>query len=465
MAASAGSGLSSHPIAHAHWQNVDTAIFSANSARDSSGELLVAGVRASTLLAEHGSPLYVVDEQHARDRAAQVHSAFTREFERIGTSAKIYYSGKAFMAVEAVKWMREAGLGIDVATGGELAVALAAKVDPGKIAMQGNNKSDAELEIAVSVGIGSVILDSSEEIDRLAAIASRLGRVQKVFVRVNSGVHASTHDFLATSHEDQKFGIALEDAETAVAAIRTHHSLEFLGLHCHIGSQIFDTSGFKESASRLLKLTAQLRKSGAVPELNLGGGFGIAYTSDDDPEPIETIAAQLADIVRDTCVELGIDIPVVSFEPGRSIIGSAGVTLYTVGTIKRVALTDGHERTYVSVDGGMSDNIRTALYGADYTARLANRVSTAQPQLSRIVGKHCESGDVVVDTEFLPADIQRGDLIAVAATGAYCWALSNNYNYVARPAVVAVRNGSSRVIVRGETEEDLLARNVDWSIT
>ena len=445
------------------WQHLDPRVFSRNAARNAAGELEVSGVSASSLLAEFGSPLYVIDEQDARDRAAEALEAFTREFARIGTRAKVYYAGKAQLNIEIARWMVEIGLGVDVATGGELAVALAAHVEPARIGMHGNNKSDAELEVAVSVGVGSLIVDSAEEVERLAVIAERLGRVQAVFLRVNSGVHASTHDFLATSHEDQKFGVALEDAAGIVASIRSSHSLAFLGLHCHIGSQIFGTSGFTESARRLLALTAELRELGDVPELNLGGGFGIAYTSDDDPMPIDQIAAELANIVRDTAAELNTPLPIVSFEPGRAIIGAAGLTLYSVGTIKPVALSDGGSRTYVSVDGGMSDNIRTALYDAKYTARLANRESGAQPVLVRVVGKHCESGDIVVDSEYLPADVHRGDTLVVAATGAYCWSLASNYNYVPRPAVVAVRDGVARVIVRGETESDLVARNVDWS--
>lgn len=445
------------------WQHLDPHVFSRNTHRGPNGELQVGGRSARSLLAEFGSPLYVIDEVDARERAAETLEAFTREFARIGTTAKVYYASKALLNIEVARWMSEIGLGIDVSTGGELAIALAAKVDPARIGMHGNNKSDAELEVAVSVGVGSIIVDSAEEVQRLSVVAERLGRVQPVFLRVNSGVHASTHSFLATAHEDQKFGVALEDAEQIVASIRSSASLDFRGLHCHIGSQIFGTTGFTESARRMLRLTAELRKTGDVPELNLGGGFGIAYVSGDDPLPIAEIARELADIVRDTASELETPLPVVSFEPGRAIIGAAGLTLYTVGTIKPVALSDGGSRTYVSVDGGMSDNIRTALYEAECTARLANRESSAQPELVRIVGKHCESGDIVVDHEYLPADIQRGDIVAVAATGAYCWSLSNNYNYVARPAVVAVRDGGARVIVRAETEADLLARNVDWS--
>lgn len=451
--------------ASADWQQVEPPVFSMNAVRAANGELAIAGVSASALLNEFGSPLYVLDEADARYRATETLAAFTREFERVGTSAKVYYASKAFLCIEVAKWMSELGLGIDVATGGELAVALAAKVDPAKIGFHGNNKSDTEIERAVSVGVGSLILDSAEEVDRVAAIAERLGRTQAVFLRVNSGVHAYTHDFLATSHEDQKFGVTMADAPEIVARIRAHAPLHFLGVHCHIGSQIFNTAAFKESAQRLLTLTAQLREHGEVAHLNLGGGFGIAYTGGDEPTPMARVAAELADIVRDTAASLNTELPIVSFEPGRSIIGPAGLTLYTVGAIKPVALSEGTSRTYVSVDGGMSDNIRPALYGAEYTARLANRVSDAEPMLTRVVGKHCESGDIVVNAEQLPGDVRRGDTLAVAATGAYCWSLSNNYNYLTRPAVVAVRDGKARLIVRGETEADLLTRNVDGSVS
>jgi diaminopimelate decarboxylase len=276
---------------------------------------------------------------------------------------------------------------------------------------------------------------------------------------VNSGVHAHTHEYLATAREDQKFGIALTDAPAAAAIIRGHSELDFLGLHCHIGSQIFETDGFAESARRLMSVHAELLQDGPVPELNLGGGFGIAYTSADVALSFDDIAAALADMVAAEAGRLGVPAPVVAVEPGRAIIGPAGFTLYEVGTIKDVLVDGSAVRRYVSIDGGMSDNARTALYGADYSARLANRRSDAPPALSRVVGKHCESGDVVVDAEYLPADVTPGDLLAVPATGAYCFSLSSNYNYLARPAVVAVSDGVARVIVRGETESDLLARD------
>lgn len=281
-------------------------------------------------------------------------------------------------------------------------------------------------------------------------------------MRVNSGVHASTHSFLATAHEDQKFGVTIADAPALVAAIRAHESLEFVGLHCHIGSQIYGTDGFAESATRLVALHALLSQTGPVAELNLGGGFGIAYKPGDTPTDVETIAAEIARAVATECEKHGVPIPVLAFEPGRIIVGSSMFTLYSVGTTKEVTATVGNEtatRLYVSVDGGMSDNARPALYGSEYHVRLANRVSSAPAALVRVAGKHCESGDIVINADYLPGDVTPGDVLAVPATGAYCWSLSSNYNYLARPAVVAVRDGDARVIVRGETEADLLARD------
>ena len=292
----------------------------------------------------------------------------------------------------------------------------------------------------MAAGVGAIIIDSEVEIERVADAAARAGRVQRVRLRVNSGVHASTHEFLATAHEDQKFGVSLDRAVELGTRIRSHASLDLLGLHCHIGSQIFDSAGFAESAERLLAAHAELAAVSPLPELNLGGGFGIAYTSADDPTPIEEIALGIAEAVASGCRAHGVPVPKLAFEPGRSIIGPAGITLYTVGTVKPVPI-EGGWRHYASVDGGMSDNARTALYGADYSARIASRVSDAPPALFRVAGRHCEIGDIVVDAEYLPHDVAPGDLLAVAATGAYCWSLASNYNHVPRPAVVAVRDG------------------------
>lgn len=437
-------------------------IWPASATRTDDGTLAIGGISATDLVAQFGTPLYVVDERDVQSRAVRVRNAFTEAFERIGSHAHVYYAGKAFLTTQVVAWMAEADLRVDVCTAGELAVALAGGIDPGRLGFHGNDKSDAEIARAVEVGIGTVVLDSHEEVQRVARAAADAGVVQRVRIRINTGVHASTHEYLATAREDQKFGIPLSEAVEAAAAVRAEPSLAFVGLHSHIGSQIFDDAGFREAARRLMDVHATLVASGPVPELNLGGGWGIDYTEADSAFAPEDVAEALATIIGEACAERGIPVPDIAVEPGRYIIGPPGVTLYRVGTIKPVTLEtdDGGSatRTYVSVDGGMSDNIRPALYGADYTARLV-RTSDTPAVLSRVVGKHCESGDVVVNDEYLPGDVQRGDLLAVAATGAYCWALSSNYNHVGRPPVVAVADGTARILVRGETIDDLLARD------
>jgi diaminopimelate decarboxylase len=438
---------------------LDASVWSQNSVRAASGVLQIAGASAVEIAERFGTPVFVVDEADVRARARAAHESFSREFARVGSSAKVYYAGKAFLSTEIARWVTEAGLNIDVCSGGELAVALAAGIDPARLGFHGNNKSLAEIDRAVAVGVGVLVIDSIIEIERIAEAAARHGVVQPVRLRVNSGVHAHTHEYLATAREDQKFGIALADAADAVAAIRARPALEFLGLHSHIGSQIFGMDGFVEAASRLLELHARLLAGGSIPELNLGGGFGIAYTSVDVALPVEQIAAGLADIVAGECDRLGIPVPIVAVEPGRSIVGPSTSTLYTVGTIKDVLVESSATRKYVSVDGGMSDNVRPALYAADYSVRIAGRASAADPALVRIAGKHCESGDIVVHDDYLPGDVRPGDVVAVAATGAYCWSLASNYNYLGRPPVVAVRGGVARVIVRRETEADLLSRD------
>ena len=475
--------MSSNPLAPA-WlvepadaNALPAAVWSHNVRRSAGGELEIARVSASALVAEFGTPVYVVDEADARSRAGGIRESFDREFARVGSSAKVYYAGKAFLCTEVARWVTEAGLNIDVASGGEMAVALAAGVDPARLGLHGNNKSLSEIDRAVGAGVGAIVIDSVVEIERVATAASRHGRTQPVRLRINSGVHASTHEYLATAREDQKFGIPLADAAAAGALIRAQPSLTFLGLHSHIGSQIFESDGFAEAAHRLFALHAELLKGGPIPELNLGGAFGIAYTSVDDPLDIDEIARRFADIVSQGAAELGIPVPVVAIEPGRAVIGPSTTTLYTVGTIKDVLVSvpealEGAAsraassasatatRKYVSVDGGMSDNIRPALYAANYSARLANRTSTAAPALVRVAGKHCESGDILVHADYLPGDVEPGDLLAIPATGAYGWAMASNYNYLARPPVVAVLDGAARLIVRGETEADLLSRDV-----
>jgi diaminopimelate decarboxylase len=421
------------------------------------GLLTVAGESATDLAAEFGTPTYVVDEDDFRTRARAFRDAFP--------DADVYYAGKAFLCVATARWVQEEGLRLDVCTGGELAVALRAQFPPERLALHGNNKSVAELRRALEVGVGRIIIDSVEEIGRLSDLAVELGVTARVMVRVTAGVEAHTHEYISTSHEDQKFGFSISDgaALDAVRRVLDAPNLELLGLHSHIGSQIFVTDGFEVAARRVLRLHAQIVSELGVtpPEFDLGGGFGIAYTTQDDPATAGDLARNMLKIVDDECAALGIAVPQLSIEPGRAIAGPSTFTLYEVGTAKEVGLDGGASRRYVSVDGGMSDNIRPALYGADYSCTLASRSSEARPVLSRVVGKHCESGDIVVKDEFLPGDVVAGDLLAVPGTGAYCRSLASNYNHVPRAAVVAVRDGEARLIVRRETEDDLLALEVD----
>ena len=423
-----------------------------NVARGPGGAVTVAGLDVRDLAAEYGTPAYVLDEDDLRERC--------REFRAAFPDADVYYAGKAFLCRAVVRMIAEEGMFLDVCTGGELATALSAGMPPERIGFHGNNKSVAELTRAVDAGVGRIIVDSFTEIDRLTELARERGVRPKVLVRVTVGVEAHTHEFIATAHEDQKFGFSLAGGAAAAAAFKIldEDVLELRGLHSHIGSQIFDASGFEVSARRVLALQSQIRDARGVelPELDLGGGFGIAYTTQDDPASPHDLAKRLRKIVDGECAAENLAVPHLSVEPGRAIVGPAVFTLYGVGTVKDV---DGL-RTYVSVDGGMSDNIRTALYDASYSATLANRTSAAQPMLARVVGKHCESGDIVVKDEFLPADVQPGDLVAVPGTGAYCRSMASNYNHVPRPPVVAVREGRARLIVRRETEDDLLALDV-----
>ena len=412
------------------------------------GALMLGGVDVRELAKDYGTPLYVLDEEDVRTRC--------REFQAAFHDGDVHYAGKAFLCGAVARWVAEEGLGLDVCSGGELAVALAAGFPPDKITLHGNNKSSAELERALRAGIGHIVLDSYEEIARLGYLAAELGRRPKVMVRVTTGVEAHTHEFIATAHDDQKFGFARSTgaALEAVRRVMRLDQLELMGLHSHIGSQIFETDGFEVAAHRVVELLAAVRDEHGVelPELDLGGGFGIAYLPGDDPIDPKHMADNLRRILAKECASYGLPLPRLMVEPGRAIIGPGGITLYEVGTIKDVEGL----RTYVSVGGGMSDNIRTALYGAEYTCALVSRASEAAPMLSRLVGKHCESGDILVRDLWLPSDLAPGDLLAVAATGAYCRSMANNYNFVPRPAVVAVRGGRANVIVRRETEDDLL---------
>jgi diaminopimelate decarboxylase len=399
------------------------------------------------------------------------------------------------------------GLHVDTCTLGEMRIALAGGAAGRNLVLHGNNKSDEEIELAVANDFGKIVVDSADEPARIAAIAHRLGKRAKVMVRVTTGIHAGGHEYISTAHEDQKFGIPLlpagagtgEEASAdgtnaaslsmdtvasgpALAVLKDilsrSRDLELVGIHSHIGSQIHAADAFIEAAQRVLRLREAFWATDGfvLPEVDLGGGYSVAYLDDDASMDVQATLDSIADAMREESRKSGLPMPVVSFEPGRWIVAPAGISVYTVGTVKPVHLSDGSTRTYVSVDGGMSDNIRPALYGADYTAILANRTGSLETMRARVVGLHCESGDILVHDVELPADIHRGDIVAIPVTGAYGRTMASNYNQALRPAVVAVSSsaaalaehvsdaprltseqGEAHVMLRRDTIADLLS--------
>jgi diaminopimelate decarboxylase len=432
-------------------------------ARRAGGVLTLAGLDVRDLAGEYGTPLFVLDEGDFRGRCRDFRQAF-------GADATVFYAAVAFCSRGVLRWAAEEGLGVGVCTGGELEVALQAGVDPAMIIVHGSNKLTSELEFALGAGAGRIVADSYEEIARLAHLTGELdvpgssrsadtggGRRPQVLVRVASGVEAHAHEFMAAAHDDQKFGFSLFSgaADEAVRRVLAAPGLDLAGLHCHIGSQIHDTAGFEVAARRVIELAARIAAEHGVQiaELNLGGGFGIAVGPGDGPADIKIIAQDLHGIVRAQCAAAGLAVPRLAVEPGRAIAGPGTVTLYEVGTVKDV---DGL-RTYVSVDGGMSGSIPAAPQRAEHACVLASRESTAPAMPARLVDRHSENGDIVVRDAYLPADLVPGDLVAVAATGAYCRSMASNHNQLPRPPVVAVGGGKARVMLRRETAADLLA--------
>jgi diaminopimelate decarboxylase len=402
-----------------------------------SGHLEVGGCDTLELAAEYGTPAYVVSEDDLRARARAFREALATHH---GPDFDVLFASKAFPCTAAYRLFAQEGLACDVASGGELALALRGGFDPERVYLHGNAKSHAELREAVDAGVGHVVVDNFDDIDRLEGIVPA-GGSQRVLVRVRPGVKPSTHDFISTGQVDSKFGLGLDDARAATERLRGSDRLELVGLHMHIGSQIFELSAFRKAVEAIAPL-------GDFPVYNLGGGLGVAYTSQDEPPSIETYVEAKVGAVRDI---LGAGKRIL-IEPGRALVANAGVTLYRVTTVKRDL------STYVGVDGGMSDNLRPMLYGAVYEAAIADRLG-AGGELCHVAGKHCESSDVIVRDVHLP-DPRPGDVIVTPATGAYGHAMASNYNGVPRPPVIFCRDGESRVVVRRETYEDLAARDV-----
>ena len=462
------------------------------------GVVSLHGFSLSQLLGSFGSPLYVMDMDEVITRARAFRDAAAEAFSTSTTS--VSFAGKAFLSKEIVGALIAEGLHVDTCTLGEMRIALAGGAPGRCLVLHGNNKSDEEIALAIEKDFAKIVVDSADEPERIAAIAHRLGKRAKVMVRVTTGIHAGGHEFISTAHEDQKFGVPLlasgvasADASAAslsldtvadgpaLAVLKDIHSraqdLELVGIHSHIGSQIHSADAFIEAAARVMRLREAFWATDGfvLPEVDLGGGYSVAYLDDDESMDVAQTMKRIAAAMLSESQRAGLPMPVVSFEPGRWIVAPSGISVYTVGTVKPVHLSDGTTRTYVSVDGGMSDNIRPALYDAAYTAVLANREGDSETTLCRVAGLHCESGDIIVHNVELPKDIKRGDILAVPVTGAYGRTMASNYNQALRPAVIAVSSsctahettadvpsiengaGEAHVMLRRDTIADLLS--------
>ncbi len=418
------------------------------------GHLEIGGCDTVELAERYGTPLYIMDEELLRKNCRRFRNALRQHYPR----GQIIFAGKAFLVLAMARLVAEEGLGLDVVSGGELYTALKAGFPLERIYFHGNNKSLAELEQALDTGTGNIVVDNMMELEDLMELTRQKGKKVAVFLRLRPGVEAHTHEYIQTGQEDSKFGFALEEALAAVELVLSVPAqLELAGFHCHIGSQIFQIESFRPAAQRMLDFMALVRDKAdyTVPRLNMGGGLGIRYRSSDTPPSIETFVANLAAAVTEAAAEKNFPLPELLLEPGRSICGEAGITLYRVGTIKEVPGV----RRYVAVDGGMMDNIRPALYGAGYEAMLANKAADNGMVAVTVAGKACESGDILIENTLLPP-VEKGDLLAVFSTGAYCYAMASNYNRNPRPAVLFVRDGQARLVVRRESYDDLISLDV-----
>ena len=429
---------------------------SENLSVNSVGHLTIGGVDTVELAKEYGTPLYVMDEQVVRKNLKRFHDSMNKYYDGKG---EVHYASKAFSCMEMCRIVASEGDGLDVVSIGELYTAVKAGFPMDKVGFHGNNKTDEELEYAVKVGVGHIIVDNISELHRLEKIAEKSNSQTKIMFRIKPGIDAHTHDFVKTGQIDSKFGFALETGEAyeAVKEAVNCKNVKLVGLHCHIGSQIFDIAPFEEAAKVMLGFIAEIKnKLGYTIEgLNLGGGFGIKYVDENDPKPFELYLEKVSEIVKSECKALGIELPKMFIEPGRSIAGPAGITLYTVGARKEIP----NIRTYVSVDGGMADNPRYILYGSEYDAVVANKAGEERTEKVTIAGRCCESGDLI--GENMPLQhADSGDIIAVCATGAYNYSMSSNYNRLQKPAIVFVNNGKSRIAVKRETLDDIIRNDI-----
>lgn len=419
------------------------------------GHLSIGGVDTIDLAKRYGTPLFVYDVALIRQKANE----FKKAFDQHGIEYQIAYASKAFSCIAMIQLAEEEGLSLDVVSGGELHTALVAGFPPERIHFHGNNKSPEEIEMAIKAGIGCFVVDNFYEIKLLEETAKRHGKIVSVLIRTTPGIEAHTHDYILTGQEDSKFGFDLKSgqAEKAIKQLLNHPNFRLLGLHCHIGSQIFETTGFIMAAKKLFVFIEKLKAElGYTPDvLNVGGGFGIRYTEEDKPIPLSHYVNDIIHAVKEEVHRIGCEMPEIWIEPGRSLVGDAGTTLYTIGSEKTIPSI----RQYLAVDGGMTDNLRPALYQAKYEGILANRANEKNSSLFSIAGKACESGDMLIWDLPLP-EPNHGDLLAVFSTGAYGYAMSNNYNRIPRPAVVFVENGEAQLVIKRETYDDLLSHDL-----
>jgi len=418
------------------------------------GHLEIGGCDTVALAEEFGTPIFVYDESFLRARCREYKEAFASQ----AVPGTVYYASKAFSSIGMLQLAAQEGLCVDVSTEGELGVALRSGFPAERILLHGNNKSDAELDLAVGAGVGRIVIDSFDEIDRLHdLVRQRDAAPVACLVRITPGVDAKTHRYIRTGQEDSKFGLGVRNGQAlaAVKYLATFDTIDLQGLHCHIGSQLFDLAGFREAVDVVVDLAAEASTAYGAPlhELNFGGGLGIAYTRDDKPVAVGVLARLLSEEILARAEVAGLQAPRMAVEPGRSIVGRAGVTLYSVGVIKELPGV----AKYVAVDGGLSDNMRTALYQSEYETFLANRPEAELDSSARLAGKHCETGDVLLENAALPSDVRAGEILVTPATGAYGYAMANNYNMVGRPAVLFVQEGTARVVIRRETLDDLVS--------
>ncbi|MCX5238644.1 diaminopimelate decarboxylase [Streptomyces prunicolor] len=434
------------PVADTH----DLSVWPGSTRPSPTGDLTVGGVSLAEAADRFDTPVYVLDEQEIRDRCRTYRTAFPE--------ADVVYAAKAFLCRAMAHWVQEEGLGLDVCSAGELELAVTTGFPPERIVLHGNAKSPEDLRTALRLGVGRIVVDSTSEIARLAAITPADSR-QKVMVRVVPGVAAGAHVKIRTGTDDQKFGLSITDgsAQHAVTRILDQPHLELVGLHCHIGSQIATTTPYVAAVRRMVGLLARIRDQHGVTlsQLDIGGGHAIAYRPGEERLDISVLAGRVRAELADGCARAGLPVPRLTLEPGRAIVGPAGVAVYRVLAVKRTG-----DRTFVAVDGGMSDNPRPALYGVRYAPRLIGRPATAPPRLVTVVGRHCEAGDILADEVALPGDVRPGDLLAVPAAGAYHLSMASGYNLVGRPPVVAVSDGIARVLVRRESLDDMNRRDI-----